>query len=39
MFFSDYFSQVLESFKIMDFSLLVGIHNLDLAKKEVRIQG
>ncbi|KAF8776836.1 phosphatidylinositol 4-phosphate 5-kinase type-1 alpha-like [Argiope bruennichi] len=26
--------RVLESFKIMDYSLLVGIHNLDLAKKE-----
>ena len=26
--------QVLESFKIMDYSLLVGIHNLDTAKKE-----
>ncbi|KAH9495368.1 Phosphatidylinositol 4-phosphate 5-kinase type-1 gamma [Bulinus truncatus] len=26
--------RVLESFKIMDYSLLVGIHNLDLANKE-----
>ncbi|XP_052785734.1 phosphatidylinositol 4-phosphate 5-kinase type-1 alpha-like isoform X2 [Mya arenaria] len=26
--------RVLESFKIMDYSLLVGIHNLDIAKKE-----
>ncbi|XP_054722009.1 phosphatidylinositol 4-phosphate 5-kinase type-1 alpha-like [Uloborus diversus] len=26
--------RVLESFKIMDYSLLVGIHNVDLAKKE-----
>ncbi|ESO89726.1 hypothetical protein LOTGIDRAFT_164748 [Lottia gigantea] len=26
--------RVLESFKIMDFSLLVGIHNLDLAARE-----
>ncbi|XP_052267877.1 phosphatidylinositol 4-phosphate 5-kinase type-1 alpha-like isoform X4 [Dreissena polymorpha] len=26
--------RVLESFKIMDYSLLVGIHNLDMAKKE-----
>lgn len=25
---------VLESFKIMDYSLLVGIHNLDLAARE-----
>ncbi|XP_053386781.1 phosphatidylinositol 4-phosphate 5-kinase type-1 alpha-like isoform X3 [Mercenaria mercenaria] len=28
--------RVLESFKIMDYSLLVGIHNLDIAKKEKR---
>jgi 1-phosphatidylinositol-4-phosphate 5-kinase len=26
--------QVLESFKIMDYSLLVGIHNLDIAARE-----
>lgn len=26
--------RVLESFKIMDYSLLVGVHNLDLALKE-----
>ena len=26
--------QVLESFQIMDYSLLVGVHNLDLAAKE-----
>lgn len=26
--------RVLESFKIMDYSLLVGVHNLDLAFKE-----
>lgn len=26
--------RVLESFKIMDYSLLVGIHNIDLAKRE-----
>lgn len=26
--------RVLESFKIMDYSLLVGVHNLDLAIKE-----
>ncbi|GFT20538.1 phosphatidylinositol 4-phosphate 5-kinase type-1 alpha [Trichonephila clavipes] len=30
--------RVLESFKIMDYSLLVGIHNLDLAKKEKKEQ-
>ncbi|KAG1680238.1 Phosphatidylinositol 4-phosphate 5-kinase type-1 alpha [Nymphon striatum] len=29
-----YNALVLESFKIMDYSLLVGIHNLDLAAKE-----
>lgn len=29
--------QVLESFKIMDYSLLVGIHNLDLAFKEKEV--
>lgn len=28
--------RVLESFKIMDYSLLVGIHNLDIANKEGR---
>ena len=27
-------SRVLESFRIMDYSLLVGVHNLDLAAKE-----
>lgn len=26
--------RVLESFKIMDYSLLVGVHNLDIAQKE-----
>jgi 1-phosphatidylinositol-4-phosphate 5-kinase len=26
--------RVLESFKIMDYSLLVGVHNLDIAAKE-----
>lgn len=26
--------RVLESFKIMDYSLLVGIHNLDQAQRE-----
>ena len=29
------FQQVLESFKIMDYSMLVGIHNLDEAAKEI----
>ena len=28
------FKQVLESFKIMDYSLLVGVHNLDEAARE-----
>lgn len=27
-------TQVLQSFKIMDYSLLVAIHNLDLAQRE-----
>ena len=27
-------SRVLESFRIMDYSLLVGVHNLDMAAKE-----
>jgi 1-phosphatidylinositol-4-phosphate 5-kinase len=26
--------RVLESFKIMDYSMLVGVHNLDIAQKE-----
>ncbi|GBM74336.1 Phosphatidylinositol 4-phosphate 5-kinase type-1 alpha [Araneus ventricosus] len=30
--------RVLESFKIMDYSLLVGIHNLDAAKREKKEQ-
>lgn len=30
--------RVLESFKIMDYSLLVGVHNLDLAIKEKQEQ-
>ncbi|GIX76066.1 phosphatidylinositol 4-phosphate 5-kinase type-1 gamma [Caerostris extrusa] len=30
--------RVLESFKIMDYSLLVGIHNLDMAKKEKKYE-
>ena len=29
--------RVLESFKIMDYSLLVGVHNLDQAQKEKRV--
>lgn len=29
---------VLESFKIMDYSLLVGVHNLDLSTKEKQIR-
>lgn len=29
--------RVLESFKIMDYSLLVGVHNVDLAKREKRV--
>lgn len=32
-----FFSQVLASFKIMDYSLLVGIHNLDLAAREKQV--
>ena len=28
------FFQVLQSFKIMDYSMLLGVHNLDLAIKE-----
>ena len=34
--FSGNFSvlQVLESFKIMDYSLLVGVHNLDQAARD-----
>lgn len=30
------YEQVLESFKIMDFSMLLGIYNLDIAAQEVR---
>lgn len=29
--------RVLESFKIMDYSLLVGVHNLDQAQKEKHV--
>jgi 1-phosphatidylinositol-4-phosphate 5-kinase len=30
--------RVLESFRIMDYSLLIGIHNLDLAAKEEMVR-
>ncbi|XP_056112465.1 phosphatidylinositol 4-phosphate 5-kinase type-1 gamma isoform X4 [Rhinichthys klamathensis goyatoka] len=30
---------VLESFKIMDYSLLLGVHNIDQAEKEQQIEG
>ena len=30
--------RVLESFRIMDYSLLIGIHNLDLAAKEEMVK-
>ncbi|KAG5276153.1 hypothetical protein AALO_G00128460 [Alosa alosa] len=30
---------VLESFKIMDYSLLLGVHNLDQAKREQQVEG
>lgn len=30
--------RVLESFKIMDYSLLLGVHNLDLAQKEKAVR-
>lgn len=30
--------RVLESFRIMDYSLLIGIHNLDLAAKEEAVR-
>uniref|UniRef100_A0A673GVE5 Phosphatidylinositol-4-phosphate 5-kinase, type I, gamma b n=1 Tax=Sinocyclocheilus rhinocerous TaxID=307959 RepID=A0A673GVE5_9TELE len=31
--------QVLESFKIMDYSLLLGVHNLDQAEREQQMEG
>ncbi len=30
--------RVLESFRIMDYSLLIGIHNLDMAAKEAAVR-
>lgn len=30
--------QVLESFKIMDYSLLMGVHNLDAPQKDAAIE-
>ncbi len=30
--------RVLESFRIMDYSLLIGIHNLDMAAKEEMVR-
>ncbi|XP_062412942.1 phosphatidylinositol 4-phosphate 5-kinase type-1 gamma isoform X2 [Sardina pilchardus] len=30
---------VLESFKIMDYSLLLGVHNIDQAKREQQVEG
>lgn len=34
-----YVTQVLESFKIMDYSLLLGVHNLDQAEREQQTEG
>lgn len=34
VFCTPYTAQVLQSFKIMDYSFLVAIHNLDLAQRE-----
>lgn len=31
------FLQVLESFKIMDYSFLLGIHNIDMALREKQV--
>lgn len=33
------FAQVLESFKIMDYSLLLGVHNMDQAERERQMEG
>ncbi len=33
------FDQVLESFKIMDYSLLLGVHNMDQAERERQMEG
>lgn len=32
-------NQVLESFKIMDYSLLLGVHNMDQAERERQMEG
>lgn len=32
-------AQVLESFKIMDYSLLLGVHNMDQAERERQMEG
>lgn len=32
-------TQVLESFKIMDYSLLLGVHNMDQAERERQTEG
>lgn len=32
-------AQVLESFKIMDYSLLLGVHNIDQAERERQMEG
>lgn len=32
-------AQVLESFKIMDYSLLLGVHNMDQAERERQLEG
>lgn len=38
-FFPPAFAQVLESFKIMDYSLLLGVHNMDQAERERQMEG